>query len=39
MKISKKVFPEGPIDNKAALVQVVAWCLFSANNYTNDDTA
>ena len=30
IQISLKFVPKGPIDNKSALVQVMAWCLFSA---------
>ena len=26
IKISLKFVPKGPIDNKAALVQIMAWC-------------
>ena len=28
--ISVKFVPKGPIDNKSALVQVMAWCLLDA---------
>ena len=36
-EISVKFVPEGPIDNKSALLQVMVWCLFTIT-WTNDDT-
>ena len=33
MKISVKLVPKSPIDNKPALVQVMAWCLFGTKPF------
>ena len=35
IKISLKFIPEGPIDNKSVLVQVMAWCRQATSHYLN----
>ena len=35
VKISQEFVPKGPVDEKSALVQVMAWC--QAITWTNDD--